>query len=128
MLHTKYLIFDLEYASSMGGIHKICEFGYVITNDKFEIIKKGNIIIDPYINRRDWDWRVVHTILTRSVQTYEKAPRFDDCYDDIVDIFNSVDYIFGHSLNGDAIALNDECKRYNLASIDFEFYDIKNIF
>ncbi len=124
----KYLIFDLEYASSIGGVHKICEFGYVITNEKFDILKKGNFIIDPFINRRDWDWRVVKTILTRPIYKYEKSPRFDEFYDDIVDIFNSVDYVFGHSLDGDAVALNDECKRYNLSSIDFDFYDIKKIF
>lgn len=32
--------------------------------------------------------------------------------------------MFGHSLDGDAKALNDECERYDLASIDFTFYDI----
>lgn len=28
----KYLFYDLEYASSKGGISKICEFGYVLTD------------------------------------------------------------------------------------------------
>jgi len=124
----KYLVFDLEYASSKGGVCKICEFGYVVTNEKFDILKKGNFIIDPYINRRDWDWRVVKTILTRPIYVYEKSPRFDEYYDDIYDLINSVDYIFGHSLDGDAKALNDDCKRYELSSIDFAFYDIKQLY
>ena len=34
----KYLFFDLEYANSKGGINKICEFGYVITNENFDVI------------------------------------------------------------------------------------------
>ena len=121
----KYLFFDLEYASSKGGISKICEFGYVITNENFETIKKGNFIIDPYINRKDWDWRVVKKILTRSISEYEKSPRFDDYYFDIKEMIENADYVLGHSLDGDAKALNDDCKRYNLGCIDFTFYDIK---
>ncbi len=124
----KYLFFDLEYASSKGGICKICEFGYVVTNEHFEILKKGNFIIDPYINRCDWDWRVVKKILTRKVGVYEKQPRFDEYYSDINDLINNADYILGHSLDGDAKALNDDCKRYELSSINFDFYDIKKIY
>lgn len=80
----KYLFFDLEYATSKGRNIKICEFGYVVTNERFEIIKKGNFIIDPYINRCDWDWRVVKKILTRKVKEYESMPRFDEYYFDCV--------------------------------------------
>ena len=74
----RYLVFDLEYATSKGGVSKICEFGYVVTNEKFEIIEKGNFIIDPYINRNEWDYRVVRKILTRKIWEYEKSPRFDE--------------------------------------------------
>jgi len=125
VLATKYLVFDLEYATSRKGTYRICEFGYVLTNDKFEILKQGNFIIDPYINRNDWDWFAVRKILTRKVSYYEKQLRFDEFYDDIKELIQESDYVFGHSLDGDATALNDECKRYELASIDFTFYDIK---
>ena len=121
----KYLFFDLEYANSKGGINKICEFGYVITNENFDVIKKGNFIIDPYINRNEWDWRVVRKILTRKVSKYEHSPRFDEYYLDMKNMIENADYVFGHSLDGDAKALNDDCKRYNLGSINFNFYDIK---
>ena len=128
MLATKYLVFDLEYAASRHGACKICEFGYVQTNERFEIIKQGNFIIDPYINRSDWDWFAVRKILTRKVSYYEKQPRFDEFYDDIKELIQESDYVFGHSLDGDAKALNDECQRYDLASIDFDFYDIKQFY
>lgn len=121
----RYLVFDLEYATSKGGVSKICEFGYVVTNEKYEIIEKGNFIIDPSINRNEWDYRVVRRILTRKIWEYEKSPRFDEYYEEIVDLINEADYVLGHSLDGDAKALNDECKRYGLRSIDFDFYDIK---
>lgn len=121
----RYLVFDLEYATSKGGVSKICEFGYVVTNEKFEIIEKGNFIIDPYINRNEWDYRVVRKILTRKIWEYEKSPRFDEYYDEISGLIKNANYVLGHSLDGDAKALNDDCKRYGLESINFDFYDIK---
>ena len=124
----KYLFFDLEYATSKGGNIKICEFGYVLTNEKFEILNKGNFIIDPYIHKSDWDWRVVKKILTRKVKEYGSMPRFDKYYFDIKDLINSADYVIGQSLDGYAKALNDECQRYELDSIDFDFYDIKKLY
>ena len=107
---------------------KICEFGYVLTNESFEVLKRGNFIIDPNIYKCDWDWRVVRTILTRKVREYESSPRFDEYYDDIYELITKSDYVFGHSLDGDAKALNQECQRYDLASIDFDFYDIKRFY
>lgn len=123
----KYLFFDIENATCKGG-HKICEFGYVITNEEFEVLDKRNFIINPNISRSDWDWYVVKNILTRKIREYENSLTFNYFYDDIVNVFSDVDYVFGHSLANDAQALNDECKRYNLPSIDFKFYDIKKMY
>lgn len=123
----KYLFFDTEKATSNGG-NKICEFGYVITNENFEILERFNFVINPNIHRSEWDWYVVKKILTRKISEYQKKPLFTAYYDDIVSIFSEVDYVFGHSLNNDAKALNDECVRYGLPSIDFNFYDIKYMY
>lgn len=120
----KILFFDLEYASCMNGC-KICEFGYVITNEKFEIIERNNIIINPNITFDEWDlWALKH-ILTRTRNEYEERLSFDKYYPKIKGIIESCDFVLGHSLNNDAKALNDDCKRYNLPSIDFDFYDVK---
>ena len=124
----KYLFFDLEYATSKGGNIKICEFGFVVTDENFKILDRDNFIINPNIFREEWDWRVVRTILTRCVSEYENSPKFDEYYDDIVKLIKSADYVFGHSLNGDAKALNCDCLRYGLPSIDFKFYDIKEFY
>lgn len=40
----RYLFFDIECAD---GSKAICEFGYVLTDEKFNIIRKRNILIDP---------------------------------------------------------------------------------
>ena len=39
----KYLFFDIECCD---GVH-ICEFGYVLTNDKFEILDRDCFLINP---------------------------------------------------------------------------------
>lgn len=124
----KYLFYDLEYATSKGGNIKICEFGYVLTDEHFNIQDRGNFIIDPYITREEWDWRVVRTILTRKVSEYESNPSFPYYYDDIKNLIENADCIIGHSLSGDAKALNDDCQRYDKPSLDYDFYDIKSIF
>ena len=124
----KYLFFDLEYAASKGGNIKICEFGYVVTDENFQILDRNNFIINPNIMRYEWDWHVVRTILTRRISEYEGNPEFDYYYDEIVKLIEEADYVFGHSINGDAKALNCDCQRYGLPSIDFKFYDVKEFY
>ena len=124
----KYLFFDLEFASCKGGKHKICEFGYVITNEFFEVLTRYHHIINPNIPDRDWDYRVLRKILTRKYFRYVAAPTFDEFYYDIVSLFKDADYVIGFSTNGDAEALNDECIRYNFKSIDYTFYDVRKFY
>lgn len=124
----KYLFFDLEYATSKGGIEKICEFGYVITNEEFDVLERNNLIINPNISRKDWDYYVVKKILTRKIEIYEKQPFFEFYYSKIKSLINECDFVFGHSLDSDAKALNGECERYNLPAINFEFRDLRNIY
>lgn len=124
----QYLFFDLEYATSKGGNIKICEFGFVITDENFNILKRDNFIINPNIIKEDWDFNVVKNILTRKIFEYEESPTFDEYYYEISNLIESSDYIFGHILNSDANALNCDCLRYELPSIDFKFYDIKEFY
>ena len=124
----RYLFFDLEYASSKNRSIKICEFGYVVTDEFFEIIERGNIIINPDISRREWDWFAVKKILTRKVSEYESHAKFKKFYSQIKRVIYNSEYVFGHTINGDVKALNDECKRYNYPSLNFEFYDVKEIY
>lgn len=123
-----YLFFDLEFASQLNKKSKICEFGYVLTDEKFEIISRGNFIINPNIANNAWDYYVVKNLLKRSKSEYLKAPLFEAYYNKINNLIEGADYVFGHSLNGDAKALNDELQRYDLQPINYEFYDIKNFF
>lgn len=124
----KYLFFDLEFASSKGDREHICEFGFVVTNEQFDILDRGNFIINPNLDRSDWDWRVVKKILTRRIFEYEKEETFPRYYNEIKYLIKEADFVFGHSTSGDAKALNCDCERYNLPSLDFDFYDIKEFY
>lgn len=59
------------------------------------------------------------------MKEYEESPTFDKYYEKIVQLIRSADYVIGHSMDGDSKALNEDCIRYNLPSIDYVFYDIK---
>ena len=67
----KYLFLDLEMANSKNG-GKICEFGYVLTNEKFEILKEENLIINPNIERKSWDYYALNEILKKTAAYYER--------------------------------------------------------
>ncbi len=124
----KYLFLDLEFANSFNGSIKICEFGYLITNENFKVIEKDNIIINPNISIKAWDHKVVSTILTRKISEYLNRAPFPTYYQRIKRIFSKVDFIFGHTTAQDVLAINDECIRYKLPSLDFVFYDIKTFY
>lgn len=124
----RYLFFDLEYASQKHGKSKICEFGYVITNERFEIINRNNLIINPAIQNNEWDYWALKNVLTRTKEEYLSNPTFPHYYDRIRYLLLSADYVIGHTLNCDAKALNDDCKRYVKPSLDYVFYDVKKIY
>ena len=43
----KYLFFDIEGANCYNYTSKMCTFGYVITNEKFEMLSKVDVIMNP---------------------------------------------------------------------------------
>lgn len=124
----KLLFFDCEFATSRGGVEKICEFGYVMVDETFKVIYKGNLIINPNIKREEWDYRVVKKILTRKIDVYENRLFFPAYYPIIQKLINEADYILGHTISADVHALNCECERYNLSKPNFTFYDIKEFY
>lgn len=123
----KYLFFDMEFATSKFG-GKICEFGYVIINENFNIIEKNNFIINPNIDNNMWDKRVLNKLLTRKQEEYENSEKFEYYYPHIKKIIESADYIFGHSINNDVRILNSELKSRGYKSLIFDFYDIKEFY
>lgn len=104
----KYLFFDCEFANCFDSKEKICEFGYVMVNENFNVLYKGNIIINPIIKDNEWDWYALKKILTRKRKEYKNRLFFPAYHKKIVALIQNADFILGHTIDGDVHALNCE--------------------
>jgi DNA polymerase III epsilon subunit-like protein len=121
-----YLFFDVECANCFEGTGKLCEFGYVLTDQQFNIIKKENLLINPSAK---FDPYVIKKMLNFTEQEYAKNPRFDKFYDKIIGLITAKDrLVIGHTVGGDAKYVGSDCMRYKLDPPDFEHVDIVEIY
>ena len=121
-----YLFFDIECAD---GNRAICEYGYVLTDDKFNVIKKRNILMDPEcpfrLTGREGQ---ADLVLTYPYEEYYKYYPFDDSYETIKNLMTQDDLlIFGHAVNNDIGFLFKDCNRYKLPLFDYTAYDIQKM-
>ena len=121
-----YLFFDVECANSFDGVGKICEFGYVLTDENLNIIKQGIHLINP---DAEFDWYVKHKIISYAIKEYEKAPQYPQIYrmhiQELVELPNTL-YV-GHGVRDDIKYLNDEANRYNLPRFERQCIDSSQI-
>ena len=117
----KYLIFDIECCD---GKH-ICEFGYVLADEQFNVIEQKEILINPNMpfnltgrpHQKD-------LYLHYSDEVYYAGKEFPEYYNEIKGLIEQEDQIIvGHSIINDAKFLNTACERYNLESINFKCAD-----
>lgn len=123
----KYLFFDIECCD---GKH-LCSFGYVITNEKFEILGKEDIVINPQrrfkLGRAGFDPRI-HLAYTE--ETFKKQKTFKYFYEKIKDLLTQENQVLlGHSLSADIQYLKIACERYdNCPEIKIEVYDTQDFY
>lgn len=127
----KYLFFDIECANSFGGTCKMCEFGYVLTDNNFNVIQKVDYPMSPgKKSKRDnrFDLKIYDrepgfkwAYDTDFYYTCEEFPFF---YERIKGLLEDEDtLVFGHAVANDLRYLNSAAKRYNLPTLDFSAYD-----
>lgn len=84
----RYLFFDIECCNGRN----ICKFSYVINDDKFNILEKKDIIINPEnkfnLTGRS-DSRDSYLYYPKS--TYYKSYKFPHFYDDVKEIIERSD-------------------------------------
>lgn len=122
----EYLFFDIECCD---GRH-ICEFGYVITNEQFEVLEQECILINPQkkfrlTGRKDKR----DLILTHSEEEYKASLIFSEYYEKIKNLIEKENRkIFGFSMGNDIQFLRIACKRYGLEIIKFNnTYDVQKM-
>ena len=122
----RYLFFDIECCNGRN----ICEFGYVITDDKFNILEKKDITINPE-NKFNLTGRPdsKDLYLYYPESTYYNSYKFPHFYDDIKELIEYPDQlVVGHAISNDAGFLRIACRRYKLEPINFKFADSQRMF
>ena len=126
----KYLFFDIECSVVSKTVAKICAFGYCLTDEKFNILEKEDILINPqggfHLTDRKGEQGLV---LPYEYSDFKKYPTFLEKADKIYSLLQDKDtFVAGHATMNDVKYLNFESKRFNLPSFVFDFADTQFLY
>ena len=125
----KYVFFDIECANCIEGQAKICSFGYVVTDEQFNLLEKEDLIVNPkapflLTGRKNRPF----IQLAYSNAEFKKAPTFPYIYDRLKALLADPDaLVFGYAADNDATYLRCEFERYALPSINFTYCDLQKM-
>ena len=122
----KYLFFDIECANSYGGKAKIYSFGYLITDENFNMLcPPEDILINP---DSKFDPYVKKNILVYDRAMLKTMPKFNERYAEIKKLMMAKDTVcVGYGIDNDLKFLSDECERYELKKFKAKVYDVQKI-
>ena len=122
-----YVFFDTECSNCQNGIGKLCSFGYVKTDENFNIIKKKDILINPDSDFLLGNAKKGHGIsLAYPLFKFRNSKTFPHFYTEIeLILMDENNLIFGFSASQDINYLISTCKRYSKEVIKFNCFDIQ---
>lgn len=122
-----YVFFDVECANCLNGEGKICSFGFVKTDENFQVLKKKDILIDPNAKFLLGNAKTGKGIkLAYPLFKFKRAFIFPHYYEEIRRLLEDENTIcFGFAVHQDVNYITYTCKRYNLPVIRFSFFDIQ---
>ena len=129
----KYLFFDIECSNCFQGIGKMCEFGYVLTDESFNVIRQEEIPMSPGKgkgNRFHLKGRKHQKDLELAYDYsyYFEQPEFPHFYKKIRGLVEDPDTIcFAYSMDNDIPHLYNSCKRYGLKPFNYVCYDVQKL-
>ena len=121
----KYVFFDIECACVYKSVAKICAFGYVLTDENFNVLEREDILLNPrgkfhLTDRKGREGLVLPYVY----EDFKKYPAFPAAYSRIKSLLEDKDHIvLGHATLNDVNYLNLETRRYKLPSLRFSYYD-----
>jgi len=126
----KYLFFDIECAGVFKTKAKICAFGYCLTDERFCILKKEDLLINPQGNFHLTDRKGQQGIvLPYKYEDFKKYPTFVDRADEIYSLLQDEDtLVMGHAVMNDVKYLNFESIRFSLPPFRFSFADTQFLY
>lgn len=126
----QYLFFDIECSVVNKSVAKICAFGYVRTNERFEILEKEDILINPkggfHLTDRKGERGLV---LPYEYGEFKNYPTFPSVKDKIYSLIEAKDtLVVGHATQNDVKYLNLEGQRFSLRPLRFSFLDTQFLY
>lgn len=125
-----YLFFDIECANCDEGKGKICTFGYLLTDENFQVLEQEDIVVNPdapfhLTGRRDK--RDITLSYTR--EEFLNAPKLPHFWDKIVGLLTEPDtMVWGYATVNDINFLLSEAIRYSLVFPDLVYYDVQAMY
>ena len=126
----KYLFFDIECSVVSKKAAKICAFGYCLTDEKFNILAKEDLLINPKGNFHLTDRKGERgLVLPYAYDEFKKYPTFPQYAERIYGLLQDPDtLVLGHAVMNDVKYLNLESQRFQLPPFAFRFADTQFIY
>ena len=126
----KYLFFDIECSVVSKTAAKICAFGYCLTDEKFNILEKEDLLINPQGGFHLTDRKGTQgLVLPYEYANFKKYPTFTEYKEKIYGLLQDPDVlVVGHAVMNDVKYLNLESKRFHLPSFAFRFADTQFLY
>ncbi len=121
-----FIAFDLESTDGCFSSGNICEFGYCIADENFNIKEQNNILIRPLNKINSAYYRIK---LAYPLKIYYKSPTFIENYSKIGTILQKSDcVVLGHAIHNDIVGINAACKINTIRPFDFYYVDTQILF
>ncbi|MBR2442013.1 MAG: 3'-5' exonuclease [Clostridia bacterium] len=126
----KYLFFDIECSVVSKKAAKICAFGYCLTDEKFNILEKEDLLINPQGGFHLTDRKGTQgLVLPYEYGSFKKYPTFKERAEKIYALLQDTDtLVAGHATMNDVKYLNLESHRFSLPSFKFDFADTQFLY
>lgn len=126
----KYLFFDIECAGVFKSVAKICAFGYCLTDERFSILEKEDLLINPQGGFHLTDRKGTQgLVLPYKYEDFKNYPTFCERADKIYKLLENEDtLVCGHASMNDVKYLNLESKRFHLPPFRFSFADTQFLY
>jgi len=126
---VKYLFYDIESCSGNYQDGSLCSFGYCLTDENFNVLKKEDILVNPAPKT----FALLYGKKPRIHLAYEegefrKAGKFPLHYETIKSLFDEADMVIGYAVDNDVKYVNGNCDFYSLKRIKFSFIDVALIY
>ena len=127
----KFLFFDIECSNCFNNVGKMCEFGYVLTDENLKTITSDDIPMSPGKGsgsrfnlkgrKHEKDLELAY-----EYEFYYAQPEFPAFYNRIKKLMEDPDTIcFAYSMENDLAHIYNSCKRYKKPPLKFDCYDVQ---